>query len=156
MSNAASEIFDAPLQKTQVWLNELMSELQWDDKPQKTFLALRTALHALRDRLTVEEAAELLGLSRTSTYRLWTFVRAWVGAQLGRPRGVEPLCAAYGPACGGGTAASLAAGDLRAIGFHRAVRVGRLPLEAVRRLGNPARLFFNINTADDLARADAL
>ena len=35
--------------------------------------------------LTVEEAAELLGLSRTSTYRLWTFVRAWVGAQLGRP-----------------------------------------------------------------------
>jgi len=59
MSNAASEIFDAPLQKTQVWLNELMRELQWDDKPQKTFLALRTALHALRDRLTVEEAVHL-------------------------------------------------------------------------------------------------
>ena len=34
--------------------------------------------------LTVEEAAELLGLSRTSAYRLWTFVRAWVGAELGR------------------------------------------------------------------------
>lgn len=33
--------------------------------------------------LSVEEAAELLGLSRTSAYRLWTFVRAWVGAQLG-------------------------------------------------------------------------
>lgn len=71
-------------------------------------------------------------------------------------RGVEPLCAAYGPACGAAIAASLEAGDLRAIGFHRAVRVGRLPLEAVRRLGDPARLFFNINTADDLARADAL
>ena len=71
-------------------------------------------------------------------------------------RGVEPLCAAYGPACAAAIAASLKAGDLRAIGFHRAVRVGRLPLEAVRRLGDPARLFFNINTADDLARADAL
>lgn len=71
-------------------------------------------------------------------------------------RGVEPLCAAYGRACGAAIAASLEAGDLRAIGFHRAVRVGRLPLEAVRRLGDPARLFFNINTADDLARADAL
>ena len=34
--------------------------------------------------LSVEEAAELLGLSRTSAYRLWTFVRAWVGAELGR------------------------------------------------------------------------
>jgi molybdopterin-guanine dinucleotide biosynthesis protein A len=71
-------------------------------------------------------------------------------------RGVEPLCAAYGPACAAAIAASLEVGDLRAIGFHRAVRVGRLPLEAVRRLGDPARLFFNINTADDLARADAL
>lgn len=71
-------------------------------------------------------------------------------------RGVEPLCAAYGPACGAAIAAGFEAGDLRAIGFHRAVRVGRLPLEAVRRLGDPARLFFNINTADDLARADAL
>ena len=71
-------------------------------------------------------------------------------------RGVEPLCAGYGPACAAAIAASLEAGDLRAIGFHRAVRVGRLPLEMVRRLGDPARLFFNINTADDLARADAL
>lgn len=71
-------------------------------------------------------------------------------------RGIEPLCAAYGPACAAAIAASLEAGDLRAIGFHRAVRVGRLPLDAVRRLGDPARLFFNINTADDLARADAL
>lgn len=33
--------------------------------------------------LSVEEAAQLLGLSRTSAYRLWTFVRAWVGARLG-------------------------------------------------------------------------
>ncbi len=71
-------------------------------------------------------------------------------------RGVEPLCAAYGSACGPAIAAALDAGDLRAIGFHGAVRAGRLPLEAVRRLGDPARLFFNVNTADDLARADAL
>ena len=76
MSNAASEIFDAPLQKTQIWLNELMSELQWDDKPQKTFLALRTALHALRDRLTVAEAvhlgAQLPILIRGFYYEGWT------------------------------------------------------------------------------------
>ena len=71
-------------------------------------------------------------------------------------RGVEPLCAAYGPACAAAIAVSLEAGDLRAIGFHGVIRAGRLPLEAVRRLGDPARLFFNVNTADDLARADAL
>lgn len=71
-------------------------------------------------------------------------------------RGLEPLCAAYGPACREAIAASLEAGDLRAIGFHAAVRVGILPLADVERWGDPALLFFNVNTADDLARADDL
>jgi molybdopterin-guanine dinucleotide biosynthesis protein A len=71
-------------------------------------------------------------------------------------RGLEPLCAAYGPACRDAIAGSLEAGDLRAIGFHAAIRVGILPLADVERLGDPALLFFNVNTADDLARADEL
>lgn len=71
-------------------------------------------------------------------------------------RGVEPLCAAYGPACRGAIAASLDAGDLRAIGFHAAIRVGILPHADVERLGDPALLFYNVNTADDLAHADEL
>jgi molybdopterin-guanine dinucleotide biosynthesis protein A len=71
-------------------------------------------------------------------------------------RGVEPLCAAYGPACREAIAASLEAGDLRAIGFHDRIRVGILPLEQVRGLADPELLFFNVNTADDLARADEL
>jgi molybdopterin-guanine dinucleotide biosynthesis protein A len=71
-------------------------------------------------------------------------------------RGVEPLCAAYGPACGPAIAASLDAGDLRAIGFHARIGVGILPLAEVARQGDPALLFFNVNTADDLAQADEL
>lgn len=71
-------------------------------------------------------------------------------------RGVEPLCAAYGTACRDAIAASLEAGDLRAIGFHDRIRVGILPLEQVRGLADPELLFFNVNTADDLARADEL
>ena len=71
-------------------------------------------------------------------------------------RGVEPLCAAYGPACADAIAASLDAGDLRAIGFHPRIRVGILPLAQVRELADPGLLFFNVNTADDLARADEL
>ena len=76
MSNDVFEIFNASLQKTQVWLNDLMSELGWHDKPQKAYLALRTALHALRDRLTVEEAvhlgAQLPILIRGVYYDGWT------------------------------------------------------------------------------------
>jgi uncharacterized protein (DUF2267 family) len=59
MSNSILEVFDASLQKAQVWVNDLMSELGWEQRPQKACLALRTALHALRDRLTVEEAVHL-------------------------------------------------------------------------------------------------
>jgi len=71
-------------------------------------------------------------------------------------RGVEPLCAAYGPACRDAIARNLDAGDLRAIGFHAAIRVGILPHPEVARLGDPALLFYNVNTADDLAHADQL
>jgi len=71
-------------------------------------------------------------------------------------RGVEPLCAAYGPACGPAMAEALDRGDLRAIAFHRAVRVEVLPEERVRTFGDPARLFFNVNTADELVRANGM
>ena len=71
-------------------------------------------------------------------------------------RGVEPLCAAYGPACASAISATLDQGDLRAIGFHPLIQVGILPLDQVRTLADPDLLFFNVNTADDLARADEL
>jgi molybdopterin-guanine dinucleotide biosynthesis protein A len=71
-------------------------------------------------------------------------------------RGVEPLCAAYGPACTPAIEASLDRGDLRAIAFHQSINTGILPLARVRELGDPATLFFNLNTPDDLAKADAL
>jgi molybdopterin-guanine dinucleotide biosynthesis protein A len=74
----------------------------------------------------------------------------------GGRRGMEPLCAAYGPACRQAIAGCLDAGDLRAIGFHDRIRVGILSLEQVRALADPNLLFFNVNTADDLARADQL
>jgi molybdopterin-guanine dinucleotide biosynthesis protein A len=71
-------------------------------------------------------------------------------------RGVEPLCAAYGPACAAAIAESLDRGDLRAIGFHDRIRVSILSLDRIRALDDPELLFFNVNTADDLARADQL
>jgi molybdopterin-guanine dinucleotide biosynthesis protein A len=71
-------------------------------------------------------------------------------------RGVEPLCAVYGPACRGAIERRLDAGDLRAIAFHDDVRVGILSLDQVRRFGDPAELFFNVNTPEDLERAEAV
>src|ERR1043166_1200229 len=74
----------------------------------------------------------------------------------GGRRGVEPLCAGYGPACGPAMAAALDRGDLRAVAFHEAVRVRILGEDRIRRFGDPALLFFNVNTADDLVRANGM
>jgi len=71
-------------------------------------------------------------------------------------RGLEPLCAVYGPACGPAIARRLDDGELQAISFHRDVRVGILSLAQVRGFGDPDELFFNVNTPEDLVRAEAL
>ncbi|HEY3220609.1 MAG TPA: molybdenum cofactor guanylyltransferase [Gemmatimonadales bacterium] len=71
-------------------------------------------------------------------------------------RGLEPLCAVYGPACGPAIARRLETGDLKAISFHAEVSVGILSLAQVRGFGDPAELFFNVNTPEDLERAEVL
>ncbi len=58
MSATGLEVFDTTLHKTHAWLKEIMQELGTDDR-HKAYLALRSVLHALRDRLTVEEVAQL-------------------------------------------------------------------------------------------------
>jgi uncharacterized protein (DUF2267 family) len=58
MSVTGLEVFDATVHKTNAWLKRLMEILDSQDR-HLAYLALRATLHALRDRLTVEEAAEL-------------------------------------------------------------------------------------------------
>ncbi len=57
MTMTGLEVFDSTIHKTNAWLDELMGMLDLDDRHQ-AYHALRTVLHVLRDRLTVEEAIE--------------------------------------------------------------------------------------------------
>jgi uncharacterized protein (DUF2267 family) len=52
------DVFDNTVQKTNLWLKDIMRELGWEDR-HKTYEGMRVTLHTLRDRLTVEEAAHL-------------------------------------------------------------------------------------------------
>lgn len=72
----------------------------------------------------------------------------------GSRRGVEPLCAWYHPRCLPAIERTLDAGDLRVVGFHSEVRVTRVPVSRVRDFGDPARLFSNVNSPDDLLVAE--
>jgi molybdopterin-guanine dinucleotide biosynthesis protein A len=72
----------------------------------------------------------------------------------GSRRGVEPMCAYYAPACLPAIEARLDAGDRRVVSFYDAVRVHRLEPDEVARYGDPDRLFLNINSPEDLERAE--
>lgn len=75
MGTTHHELFSNTLQKTHLWLKDLMEELRWDDQ-HRAYLALRATLHALRDRLTVDEAthlgAQLPMLIRGFYYEGWS------------------------------------------------------------------------------------
>jgi uncharacterized protein (DUF2267 family) len=58
MSATGLEVFDTTVQKTNRWLNDAMGLLDTTDK-HKAYLAFRSTLHALRDRMTVEQVAQL-------------------------------------------------------------------------------------------------
>lgn len=57
MSMTGFENFDAAVQKADVWLKDIMRELHTESKP-VAYFAMRAVLHALRDRLPVDEAAD--------------------------------------------------------------------------------------------------
>jgi uncharacterized protein (DUF2267 family) len=57
MSSSGLEVFDRTLQETNIWLGEIADDLGPDR--QVAYRVLRAVLHALRDRLTVEQAAHL-------------------------------------------------------------------------------------------------
>jgi molybdopterin-guanine dinucleotide biosynthesis protein A len=65
----------------------------------------------------------------------------------------ETLHACYGRACLGPMERRLAAGQLKITGFWDEVRVLAIAEEDVARLADPAVVFSNVNTPDDLARA---
>ena len=66
-------------------------------------------------------------------------------------RGVEPLCAWYGPACLLAIERRLDAGDRRVVAFFEAVRGSRLAAADVARWGDPGRIFWNVNSPADLS-----
>ena len=59
MSLTGLDVFDRTVHTTNRWLQELMNLLDGGSR-HDAYVALRATLHALRDRLPVEETAELV------------------------------------------------------------------------------------------------
>lgn len=74
MSATGLKVFDSTVQTTNIWLDDLMRELGWDDR-HRAYHALRAVLQTLRDHLPVNEmaqfAAQLPLLVRGVFYEGW-------------------------------------------------------------------------------------
>lgn len=74
MSTTGLDVFDTTIQETNHWLKIMMGELGSDSR-RTAFNALRAALHALRDRIGLENAvhlgAQLPMLLRGAYYEGW-------------------------------------------------------------------------------------
>lgn len=58
MSATGLRTFDSTIQKTNIWLDDIMDELNTDSR-QRAYHALGAVLHTLRDHLPVNESAQL-------------------------------------------------------------------------------------------------
>lgn len=74
----------------------------------------------------------------------------------GGPRGIEPLCAWYSIRCIPLVERMMDEGERRVHRLMDRIRADVIPVAEVRRIGDPRILFFNVNTADDLRRAERL
>ena len=98
MTGLGLPIFDKAIQDANSWLNDIMYELDWEDK-HRAFTLLRSTLHILRDRLHANEnahfAAQLPTLIRGVFYE--GYQPAKYSANI-RHRGqfVEAVMAAFG------------------------------------------------------------
>jgi uncharacterized protein (DUF2267 family) len=74
MSSVGLESLEHTVQLTHIWINELDERLGWNDKP-RSYRLLKAVLHALRDRLQLNEAADLAAqlptLLRGAYYEQW-------------------------------------------------------------------------------------
>lgn len=112
-------------------------------------------LRALRERGEADgEAGVVGGTPRDTAGTRAARADAVLPASDGSRRGVEPLCAWYSHACLGPIEAALDAGDRRVVAFHDHVTAVTLPLADVARFGDPSVMFGNVNSPEDLARAE--
>ncbi len=117
MSATSPDVFASTVQQTNEWLRAIAEELGRDDR-RRAYLALRGTLHALRDHLTVDEAAQLAAqlpmLVRGIYYEGWDPPRVPVEGR-GREDFLERVAGTFGPGDPGADPEAVARAVLRVL-----------------------------------------
>lgn len=129
-----------------------------DSRPERgSLVGLRTAL-AQGDPSVLVVAWDMPFVTHELLERIVERRRTSACAVVPRgPNGAEPFCALYTAACIPFIDAALDANDLRVHALlERLPSVEYLEQDDVRAIGDPMRLFFNVNDAADLAAAERM
>lgn len=112
---------------------------------------LLAALEAARGRPALLLAVDLPHVPAGLLARLVAQAAGWDAVVPVSPRGPEPLCAVYGPACLPAVRGRVAAGELRMSSFWPEVKVRQPGPAELADFGDLERLFLNLNAPDDYA-----
>ncbi len=117
---------------------------------------LHTALQAARAEIVVVLACDMPFVSRPLLEHMLTLTsQADIVIPL-RDAGYEPLHAVYLKKCLPAIESALAAGDKRMISFFPQMRVRAVGTDELARIDPTGLSFFNVNTPEDLERAEQL
>ncbi len=114
---------------------------------------LLAGLEAAAGRATLLLAVDLPLVPTALLLRLLELAPGFDAVVPVSPRGPEPLCATYGPACLEPLRRRLAAGQLAMTSFWPDVRVRWLESDEVASFGPPERVFLNVNGPADYEAA---
>jgi molybdopterin-guanine dinucleotide biosynthesis protein A len=117
---------------------------------------LKTALFAAHGRRVLVVGCDMPFLSRPLLEHLFESSEQ---AEVTVPRWndrLQPLCAVYSPDCLAAIEVCLAAGDKRMISFHDQIKVAVIDPEVVAGFDPDGMSFFNVNTPQDLEKAEQI
>jgi molybdopterin-guanine dinucleotide biosynthesis protein A len=128
-----------------------------DDPPRAGPLAaLRTGLRNAREDWCFASSCDAPFLQPAFVQKLGTFTRGFDAAVPGAEQERWPLTAFYARRCIPALDRAVQRGDMKLISFHPDVRVRWVPKDELRGADPELRSLWNLNTPEDLARAEAL
>ncbi|MBA3017766.1 MAG: molybdenum cofactor guanylyltransferase [Proteobacteria bacterium] len=157
------EIFDSLFDEVILVANDPIKYLEWDLHIVSDILPFRSSLTGIHTGLfftnnfyTFITACDIPFLKKELVETILENIEAGVDVVIPEIlNGMEPLCAVYSKRCLKPVENNLIHKELKIKQFFKKVRVKKLPENVLRERDPDLISFFNINTPDDLARAEA-
>ena len=158
------QIFDSLFDEVILVANDPLRYLEWDFHIVSDIFPFRSSLTGIHTGLfftnnfyTFFTACDIPFLKKELVETIIDSIESGIDAIIPEsPKGIEPLCAVYSKRCLKPVENNLIQKELKIKQFFKKIRVKKLPENVLRGKDPELVSFFNINTPDDLARAERI